>query len=259
MPNYELQACRVAVIPLPGWELFFARNDVNFYPVNFYVWIVRGNGLTGLIDTGLPIDPTERQRIIEVCQYVDDRCLFTEIVPLDQLYQRCNLKPEQIDFVLLTQTLTYHAGGLAEHLMPRAQVYVSRAGMTEFLLDNPGHPPRDLYFTAAGWNYLRKLAIEGRLHLVDDPTEVAPGLIYETTGGHHPGSAGVRVQTALGTTGILETVALQRNIDDEHPMGVAENVALCRQVIRRYKRECDVVFADHDPGILERFPDGFIR
>jgi len=160
---------------------------------------------------------------------------------------------------LITQSITYHSGGLTEELMPRAQVYISRSGMMELLLETPGHPPRDLYFTAAGWEYMRRLLIEGRLHLVDDPTEVAPGLIYETTGGHHPGSAAVRVQTALGTTGILETVAVKGNIDEERPMGVAENVAKCREAIRRYKRQCDVVFADHDPAILERFPNGVIH
>lgn len=259
MPTYELQACRVAVMPIPGWEIFFARNDVNLYPLNFYVWIVRGNGLTGLIDTGLPIDRTERQRITDTCRQVDPQCAFTEIVTLDQLYAQQHLKPEQIDFVLLTQSITYHSGGITEELMPRAHVYVARAGMMEFLLETPGHPPRDVYFTTAGWTYLRQLLIEERLHLVDDPTEVAPGIIYETTGGHHPGSAAVRVETALGTVGILETVPLNANVEEEHPMGVAENVALCRQVIRRYKRECDLVLADHDPKILERFPGGIVR
>lgn len=72
---------------------FFARNDVNLYRLNFYVWIVRGNGLIGLIDTGLPIDNTERQRIIDVCREVDPQCVFADVVPLDHLYERCSLKP----------------------------------------------------------------------------------------------------------------------------------------------------------------------
>ena len=259
MPTYELQACQIATMPIPGWEIFFARNDVNMYRLSYYVWIIRGGGLTGLVDTGLPIDESERQRLGEVVRGVDPQCVFGDVVTLDQLLKRRNLKPESIDFVLLTQAITYHSGGLLRDLMPRAHVYISRAGMMEFLLETPGHPPRDIYFTAGAWAFLRSLLIEDRLHLVNDPTEVAPDLIYETTGGHHPASAAVRVKTSLGTVGILETAFLKGNIDENHPVGVAENVAMCREAIRRYKRECDVVLADHDPTILERFPDGVIR
>ncbi len=259
MATYELQACQIATMPIPGWEIFFARNDVNFYPLSYYVWVVRSGGLTGLIDTGLPIDPGERQRLADIVSWVDPKCVFANVVTLDQLYERQNLRPESINFVMLTQAITYHSGGLTEELMPRAQVYISRAGMLELLLENLDHPPRDLYFTAAAWKFFRKLLIEGRLHLVDDPTEVAPDLIYETTGGHHPGSAAVRAKTTRGIVGILETAFLQGNVDNDHPVGVAENVAQCREAIRRYKRECDIVLADHDPTILERFPGGLIR
>lgn len=259
MSTYELQACQIATMPIPGWEIFFARNDVQFYRLSYYVWIVRGDGLTGLVDTGLPLDKAERQRLAEIVRTVDPQCVFSDIVALDQLYQRANLKPESIDFILLTQEITYHSGGLLPELFPRAHVYISRAGLMELLLATPGHPPRDLYFTQAGWAFLRKLLIEDRLHIVDEPTIVAPDLIYETTGGHHPGSAAVRVKTAIGTVGILETAFLQGNIDNVHPVGVAENVAVCREAIRRYKRQCDVVFADHDPTILQKFPGGVIR
>jgi glyoxylase-like metal-dependent hydrolase (beta-lactamase superfamily II) len=257
--TYELQACQIATMPIPGWEVFFARNDVQMYRLSYYVWIVKGNGITGLIDTGLPIDDAERRRLGEVVRGVDPQCVFSDVVLLHQLLQDHNLMPEAIDFVLLTQAITYHSGGLLRELMPRARVYISRAGMMEFLLETPGHPPRDIYFTEAGWAFLRDRLINDRLHLVDAPTEVTPGLVYETTDGHHPGSAGVRVKTSLGMVGILETAFLQGNIDETHPVGVAENVAMCREAIRRYKRECDLVLADHDPGILKRFPGGVIR
>lgn len=233
METYQLQACQIATMPIPGWEIFFARHDIEFYNLSFYVWIVRGNGLTGLIDTGLPLEEPERRRLGDVVQQVDDRCVFAELVPLDKLYAQQGLKPESIDFALLTQAITYHSGGLSPELMPRAQVYISRAGMMEFLLETPGHPPRDIYFTKTGWIFLRQLLLEDRLRLVDEPTEVAPGLIYETTGGHHPGSAGVRARTALGTVGILETAFLQKNIDDVHPVGVAGQGLSRTRFVRR--------------------------
>jgi hypothetical protein len=58
--------------------------------------------------------------------------------------------------------------------------------------------------------------------------------------------------------GIMETAFLKRNLDEALPIGIAENAALCREAIRRYQSDCDLVFADHDPTILERFPQGII-
>lgn len=231
---------------------------MEFYPLSFYVWIVRGNGRTGLIDTGLPLDEAERRRLSEACQAVDRRCVFSDVVTLDELQQARQLAPASIDFVLLTQVITYHSGGLLAGLLPRAHVYVARAGIMELLLDPVGHPARDLYLTEASWLFLRRLLIEDRLHLVD-VSEVAPGLIFETTGGHHPGSGGVRIRTGKGMVGILETAFLKANVDEVCPIGVAENVSRCREVIRRYKQECDLVLAGHDPTILEQFPQGIIR
>lgn len=256
--KYQLQACRVATLPVPGWECFFGRNDTNIYPLAFYVWIVKGGGCLGLIDTGLPLDETERKCLIEGCQRVDPRCTFADIVTLDRLFKDRYLSPETIDFVLLTQTITYHSGGLLPNFFPRADVYLSQAGIMELLTETPGHPPRDLYFTEPSWSLLRKLLIDGRLHLIEQRVEVVPGIFFETTGGHHPGSAGVQVKTAVGTVGILETAFLKQNIDATLPIGIAENAALCRKIIQRYRQECDLLLADHDPTIIERFPDGNI-
>jgi glyoxylase-like metal-dependent hydrolase (beta-lactamase superfamily II) len=258
MSIYKLQAGRVATLPVPGWECFFGHHDVNFYSLAFYVWVVRGANCTGLIDTGLPLDDTDRRRLTEACQGVDPQCIFHDVVPLDSFFPIYGLSPEQIDFVLLTQTITYHSGGLLPQFFPHAHVYMSKAGVLEFLLDSPGHPPREFYFTEPSWAFLRSLLIERRLHLVNEPTEVVPGIAFETTGGHHPGSAAVRIKTERGVAGIMETAFLKRNLDEALPIGIAENAALCREAIRRYQSDCDLVFADHDPTILERFPQGII-
>jgi hypothetical protein len=89
---------------------------------------------------------------------------------------------------------------------------------------------------------------------VDEPTVIAPGIQFETTGGHHPGSAALQIATQEGVTGLLEAAFLERNVADGLPIGIAEDAALCRRVINRYRRECDQVIALHDPANAERFP-----
>lgn len=253
---YRLRAVRVGVLPVPGWELVFGHNDTDFHELHFYVWLLSDGVRHVLVDAGLPTDPADLRALDEACQAVDPRCVFADVVPLPDALDRLAVSPDSIDVLLLSQPITYHSGGLERRWFPRADVYVSRAGIAELLTDPPGHPPVSQYFTAASWAYLRELAVDGRLHVSDGPEEVVPGVVFETTGGHHPGSAGVRVPTPDGVVGLLETAFVQRNVDEVVPIGIAENAALCRKVIARYRRECDLVIPLHDPANASRYqPD----
>lgn len=245
MPH-ALTACPVAVHEVPTSKVFFGRDDDLTRELTFYVWIVRGPDGVGLIDAGLPPDADDLAALRATGVYRD-------LAGLADVLAAHGLAPEDVDWCCCTQPVTYHSGGIVPELLPRAQVYLSRAGMTELLCDPPGHPPTELFFTARSWAYLRELAIDGRLHVVDAPTEVVPGVVFETTGGHHPGSAGVRVATADGLAGILETAFLQENLDAEIPVGIAEDVAQCRREIKRWKRECDAVLAGHEPSLAARY------
>jgi glyoxylase-like metal-dependent hydrolase (beta-lactamase superfamily II) len=253
-PVYQLYAIPVATLPIPGWEAFFGRNDVTFHNLAFYVWVVTDGTTLGLIDTGLPLDPADRAALDAANRELDERSAFRDMRTLPEVLDDCGIAPDDIDFVAITQTITYHTGGLDAAMLPRAQVYMSRAGVHEMLFSPPGHPPVAEYFTARSWPSIRQLAVEGRLHCVDDPTVIVPGIRFETTGGHHPGSAGLQIATQAGVTGVLETAFFDRNITDGHPIGIAENAAACRAAIKRYRQECNAVIALHDPANAERFP-----
>ena len=184
----------------------------------FYVWIVRSGDSIGLVDSGLPFgDDLTALRTTGI---------YRDVVQLDDLLDRNGVAADDIDWCAVTQSVTYHSGGLLADYLPRADVYIAAAGVREMLQSPPGHPPVNRYFTEASWTFLRHLAIEGRLHLVDHEVQIAPGVVFEPTGGHHPGSAGVRILTDQGIVGILETAFLQENIDQGTPIGMAENMSL---------------------------------
>jgi glyoxylase-like metal-dependent hydrolase (beta-lactamase superfamily II) len=217
----------------------------------FYVWIVRSSGSIGIIDTGLPSgDDLAALRTTGI---------YRDIVGLNEVLDRNDIGPDDIDWCAVTQPITYHSGGLLAKYLPRAEVHIAAAGVYEFLTSPPGHPPAETYFTEASWTFLRTLAIERRLHLADGETEIAPGVAFEPTGGHHPGSAAVRVATEEGTVGILETAFVQQNISEGVPIGIAENTAECRAAIERYTRICDRVIAGHEPGNVEVYPESAER
>ncbi|SHK95631.1 hypothetical protein SAMN05443637_11535 [Pseudonocardia thermophila] len=254
MTTYDVEAFRIATLPVPGWEAFFGINDTEFHDLAFYIWHVTDGIRHALVDTGLPMDPQDLEDLDAACRGVDERSTFTDVVGIDRALEAFALRPEDIDAVLLTQTLTYHSGGLLEEFLPRAEVYMALPGVLEFLLDPPGHPAPHLYFSAPTWMFLRKLGIERRLHLVESEVEVWPGLIFDATGGHHPGSGGVRVRTAEGMLGILEAAFLERNITEIRPIGIAEDTARVRATIKRYLATTDLTVAGHEPGNATRFP-----
>jgi len=259
MTDYTITAYPLAELPVPGWLCFFAGNDTNFQNLVFYVWLISDGNKTILVDAGPPPDDQDFQRLIIGCQGTEERSVIRRVSSLEAVYLKAGIKPSKIDYLLITQPITYLSGGLLPQYFPNAKVYISRAGMMELLLDNPGHPPRDLYFTPTSWSFLLQLLVEQRLFLMDGPVEVLPGITFETTGGHHPGSAAVSAKTRNGIITILETAFLKENIDEEIPIGVAENVSICRQAIRRYKENSDLVIAGHDNTLPQRFPDGKIK
>lgn len=248
-PVWTLKPMAVATLPAPGWECLMGLNDTTLRPLTFWVWILRCGDRVGLIDSGLP-EGADLTALDQANQALAPECVFSPLASLPEILKAERIAPQDIRFLLLSQFITYATGGLNRRNFPCARVYAAYEGMHELLTATPGHPPREFYLTPDSWSYVRELLVEQRISLVSEPVEVFPGLIYEPTGGHHPGSAGIRVRTKTGWIGILETAFVQENIEREIPIGIAENASLCRDVIRRYKKENDLVLAGHEPDIV---------
>lgn len=253
--EFELHALLAGLQKTPRWAILFGAGEPEvLQDLAFHVWLITNGATIGLVDTGLPLDDAERNELSEPARSSGGAAVFRDVRLLPDLLDDVGLSGSDVDFVAITQTVTYHTGGVDAQLLPRAQFYISRAGVLEMLLNPPGHPKTQFYFPARGWAAIRELAIEERLHLVDDPTEIVPGVVFESTGGHHPGSAALRIRTARGTTGLLETAFVQENLDTGTPVGISESIAESRSAIRRYLSQCDEVVAIHDPANVDRFP-----
>lgn len=251
--RYSIRAERAAVLATPGWAIMLGENDSTLHDLHFYVWIVTDGTTIGLIDTGLPLDRADADALGATNRAFGDTTGFRSTRTLAQILEDARIDPAAVTFVALTQTVTYHTGGLDAALLPNATFYLARAGVDELLGDPPGHPAPEFYFTASSWDSLRTLAIEGRLRLVADAEQIRPGIRFEVTGGHHPGSAGVLVSTAQGLLGILETAFFARNLETGRPIGIAEDAAAARRAMASFLARCDVVAAIHDPGNAEQF------
>lgn len=251
--RYVIRAELAAILPAPGWAVMFGEHDLSLHDLYFYVWVVSDGTTIGLIDAGLPLNATEADALGETNRAFGDDVGFRSVRTLPQILDEAGIRGEDVSFVAITQTVTYHSGGIDADLLPNAHFYLARAGVEEFLSGGPGHPAPEFYFSTSSWASLRTLAIEGRLHLVESSASIVPGIEFEVTGGHHPGSGAVIVNTSDGVVGVLETAFLKRNLETGRPIGIAESIADARAAMISFQGRFDTVVAIHDPGNLRDF------
>lgn len=244
--THTITAELASVLAAPGWALEFGNNDAELHDLYFYVWIIRCGNQIGIVDTGLPFDDAEAEALGGTNVAFNDARGFRQVRKLPEILQQAGVRPEDVSFVAITQTVTYHSGGIDAEFLPNAVFYIARDGVLEFLDDPPGHPAPEFYFSTSSWLSLRSLTIQGRLRLVGERTQIAPGVEFEVTGGHHPGSAGVLIDTPEGRIGILETAFVNRNLETGRPIGIAEDVAAARKAMRSFTQRCERVVAIHD-------------
>jgi len=246
--THTLRAELAAVLPAPGWAILFGENDSTLHDLHFYIWIITDGETVGLIDAGLPLDETEAQALGATNRVFGDDAGFRSVRTLPEVLADAGVDAADVSFVAITQTVTYHSGGIDAELLPNAIFYMARDGVLEFLSGGPGHPAPPFYFSAASWSAIRTLAIEDRLRLVEHSAQIGPGVRYEVTGGHHPGSAAVIVDTAEGSVGVLETAFSRRNLETGRPIGIAEDAAAARRAMASFAERFDRVVAIHDPA-----------
>ncbi len=253
-PRFTIRAELAAILPTPGWAIMLGDNDSGLHNLHFYVWIISDGETTGIIDAGLPLDESDVKALGATNQTFGDHVGFRNVRTLPQILSDAAVRPEDVSFVAITQTVTYHSGGIDAASLPNATFYLALAGVLELLSEPPGHPAPEFYFTASSWASLRSLAIDGRLRLIEGAAQVLPGVIFEVTGGHHPGSAAVLVDTPDGVVGILETAFVERNLETGTPIGIAEDAAAARRAMRSLAGRCDRVVAIHDQNNGREFP-----
>lgn len=97
-----------------------------------------------------------------------------------------------------------------------------------------------------------------QLELLDGDTEVVPGVRTVVTGGHSAGHQMVYVDVPSGQAIIIGDIAyvLDPGITEEKPPGYSLDLADTLAAIRRAKRDGDHLLPMHDPGVLERYPEG---
>ncbi|MFC5952775.1 N-acyl homoserine lactonase family protein [Pseudonocardia lutea] len=213
-------------------------------PMDYFFWVVRDGHRTVVVDCGFGAEAGARRR----------RTMLVD--PVDAL-RGLGIEPEAVDRLVVTHAHYDHIGNLDR--FPAAEIVLARrelefwtgpyAGRLQFAHSTE---PDEL-------GLLAKAADDGRVRLVEDTLDLAPGFELVVVGGHTPGQLVAQIATDGGAV-VLAADALHfyEELERDRPFFVVADLVdvyrgfdLLREMTGDPGR---VLLAGHDAVVPERFP-----
>ena len=242
---YEVYALRYAHHERPARDNFMFGDDIHDGPqaLEFYVWVIRGNGRTFLVDLGFDHAGAERR----------GRSVIR--LPSEALGM-LNIQPESIEDVIVTHLHYDHAGDL--NAFPNANLYLQER---ELAFATGKHMALSTVRMAFDVEYVCdfvRAVYDERVTFVNGSKEIAPGVSLHHIGGHTDGHQAVRVWTEAGWLVLAsDAIHLYANRDLPNPFPIVHTVTA---MVAGYGRldelasHRDLIIPGHDPLVLSRFP-----
>ncbi|HLU56147.1 MAG TPA: N-acyl homoserine lactonase family protein [Pseudonocardia sp.] len=248
MSGYEVLAVRYGTRTATKADSFlnfhlYGEPDASF-EMDYSFWLVRGQGRTILFDTGFDAEVGRR------------RGRTTLVDPVAAL-AGLGVEPDGIDQVVVTHAHYDHIGNL--HRFPDAEVVIARREY-EFWTGPYANRFQLAHSTeAAELARLSQIRDQGRLRLVEDSLDLAPGIELVVVGGHTPGQMVAQVAAGGGAV-VLAADALHfyEELERDRPFFVvADLVEMYRgfDLLREMTEDPGrLLVAGHDAEVRTRFP-----
>ncbi|QQR38423.1 MBL fold metallo-hydrolase [Devosia rhizoryzae] len=229
MTHWTIEPLPLHSFVAPGPEVLFQRGFGEMIDMVIYAFVLRREGVTVLVDTGLPADYTALNAAIRSRK--GPRAGFHQSG--SRLVERA-IAPHAI---VLTSFGPYAVGGLAE--FPRVPVHASARGLADLAMPEE---PALLHPIPAAARHVLAEAVP-----FNGESAPFPGLKLIETGVHHPASAAIVVETEAGRVAIADPVFIRRNVIDGTALGAAEHAAGWHGMMRRLASCADSIIPIHDP------------
>jgi glyoxylase-like metal-dependent hydrolase (beta-lactamase superfamily II) len=255
---YSIKALCYATQQVPGPQVYLLDRWYDWYTFNYYVFLIRGEGRTILVDCGMD-DVEGFNRLLAAG--LGERGLVRpsprEHAVIELLADQ-GVRPEAVDTIAFTHFHADHASNV--RLFPRARFVVSAEGWRRFGVirrECPRMAPSPL-FPAESVAFLEEVR-QTRLDLVEDGETPVPGIEIKYVGGHTVDSAAFVIATDAGRVVIPgDTIWTYRNLEQDVPVGSTVDVRQCYDAMAWARGAGDVVVPTHDPLVLDRHPGGLI-
>lgn len=252
--TYSIQALKMAEAEVPGPEVFWMSHWNEWVKLHFYMVVLRGNGITAVINTGPPSDISQLNRAWGA--FAGPRCQMIrgEEERPELALARIGVDPADVDFVLLTPLQSYATANIP--LFSKARICLSRRGWIEDVIARPSssHGSREFCVPDSVLKYLLFEA-QDRLRLIEDEEEICPGIRAWWAGVHHRSSMVYSVDTDAGVVMIGDCAMKYENLTGP-PLGIAESLLEAATTYTRIQREASIFLPLYDPEVLVRYPNG---
>jgi len=254
--GYKVRAFKVIEQELPAPVVYLMKDFTGWETLYYYVYLIRGNGRIILLNAGPPDDLEPLQRHWE--DFGGPRCRGKQddSGKLLEILNSQGIGPCDVDAVIVTPLVSYATGGLTK--LPRAQICISKRGWLSFHTHAPVQDARRrIDIPDDVLSYLIGDAWE-RVRLLEEEAEVFPGIRAFFAGIHHASTMGLSIETAQGNVTICDAAFKFRNLEENIPIGIVQDLPGCFTVYERVRKSGAIALPGYDPKILERFPNGEI-
>lgn len=244
-PHYEIFALRYAHFAdrTQGTNLMFPDDHSAPMPLDFSIWVVRGEGRTIVLDTGFDAAAAARRNR----QWIRS--------PLDAL-RGIGVDPATVQDVVLSHMHWDHAGHWAEfpaatfHLQDAEMAYCTGRCMCHEVLRRP--------FDVEHVTQAVRATFAAKVTYHNGTAEIAPGITLHLVGGHSGGLQIMRVPTERGWVVLAsDATHFWHNIRNRSPFVLVHNVAALLDGYMTCEALADGpdhIIPGHDPEVLRRFP-----
>ena len=212
-------------------------------PIDYYVWVIRNDARTIVVDTGFDHDEAGR------------RGRKLDRLPREGLAM-LGVEAEAVEDVIITHLHHDHAGTLDD--FPKARFHLQETEMGYVTGACMCHEALRLPYSVEHVCQMVQRVYSGRVRFADGDAAIAPGVTVHMLGGHSKGIQCVRVETARGPVVLAsDTAHFYENMEQGKPFIITHDV---EATLRGYDRLRELaaspahIVPGHDPLVLQRYP-----
>jgi glyoxylase-like metal-dependent hydrolase (beta-lactamase superfamily II) len=245
MSEYEVLAVRYAHNAERRISENFIGGDPHDgpMPMDYFVWVLKGEGRTIVIDTGFDAEMAKRR----------GRKLTR---PVAEGLKAAGIDLAGVEDVVLTHLHYDHAGNhdifpnAKYHVQDREMEYCTGRCMCHSTLRHP--------FEADDVTAMVRKLFQGRVRFHDGASEIADGVSVHLVGGHSRGLQFVRVRTRRGWVVIASDAShYYANFEQHRPFPIVYDVGEMLEgygAMSRLASSQSHIVPGHDPLVLQRYP-----
>ena len=244
MPAYEVYAIKYAHHARRAAENFIGGDPHDGpMPLDYFVWLVRGEGRVFVVDTGFSAAVGARRGRDHL------RC------PAESL-GLLGVDRAEVRDVIVTHLHYDHVGNF--DLFPAATFHLQDLEMRYATGRHMGEKIFAGAYDVEDVAGMVRRVYAGRVRFHDGDAELAPGVSVHLIGGHTMGLQSVRVRTRRGLLVLASDAShFYANLEQVRPFPIVWSVADMVQGYRRLRELADSpahIIPGHDPLVLERYP-----